>query len=87
MSTRRRAKKATEFTLIIRLWLLRLLVPIGAQRQFVSHLGFNDDQTAELLGLQEWVGTNPREFDLKLVRAALRKPIQTKARRSERAST
>ncbi len=74
MTTRRhRAKKATEFTPIMRLWLLRLLVPIGAQRQFVSHMGFNDDATAELLGLQEWVGTNPREFDLKLVRAALRK--------------
>ena len=74
MSTRRhRAKKATEFTPIMRLWLLRLLVPIGAQRQFVSQMGFNDDVTAELLGLQEWVGTNPREFDLKLVRAALRK--------------
>lgn len=74
MSTRRRRiEKATEFTPIMRLWLLRLLVPIGAQRQFVSHVGFNDDKTAELLGLQEWVGTNPRDFDLKLVRAALRK--------------
>ena len=74
MSTRRRhTKKPTEFTPIMRLWLLRLLVPIGAQRQFVSQMGFNDDVTAELLGLQEWVGTNPREFDQKLVRAALRK--------------
>ena len=57
----------------MRLWLLRLLVPIGAERQFISHVGFNDDTAAELLGLQEWVGTNPRDFDIKLVRAALRK--------------
>ena len=70
---RKRHKKATEFEPIMRLWLLRLLVPIGAQRQFISHVGFNDDTTAELLGLQEWVGTNPREFDIKLVRSALRK--------------
>ena len=70
---RQRHKKATEFVPIMRLWLLRLLVPIGAQRQFISHVGFNDDSTAELLGLQEWVGVEAREFDLKLVRAALRK--------------
>ncbi len=70
---RKRHKKATEFAPIMRLWLLRLLVPIGAQRQFISHMGFNDDTTAELLGLQEWVGVEAREFDIKLVRVALRK--------------
>jgi len=74
MKARRRhlSKVAFQLTPIVRLWLLRLLIPIGAHRQFVSHMGFNDDATAAQLGLEEWASAMPREFDPKLVRAALR---------------
>ena len=74
MSTRRRRGKVSfQISPIVRLWLLRLLIPIGAQSQFITHMGFSNDATAEQLGLDEWVGTDPREFDAKLIRIALRK--------------
>ena len=36
---------------IIRLWLLRVLVPLGGYRQFVQHIGFSNDTLAEVIGL------------------------------------
>ena len=70
---RRVSKAAFQIPPVVRLWLLRLLIPIGAHTQFITNMGFNDDATAAQLGLDEWVGRNPREFEGKLVRTALRK--------------
>ncbi len=75
MSIRRRSRYASppvEVQPIIRLWLLRLLVPLGAHHEFISPRGFNKDTLAEILGLGEWIDPTDREFDPKLVRLALR---------------
>lgn len=40
---------------IFRLWLLRLLVPLGAHREFIKPHGFNSDDLAEVLGLGRWI--------------------------------
>lgn len=37
---------------IIRLWLLRLLVPLECHREFIGKQGFNSDEIAELFSLQ-----------------------------------
>jgi len=58
---------------IIRLWLLRMLVSLGAHREFIGRNGFNNDQLATLLGLGEWVGDSSSEFDSRRALAALRK--------------
>jgi len=47
---------------IIRLWLLRILVPLGGHREFVRTHGFNNDTLAEVLGLGHWV--DPTQFDI-----------------------
>jgi len=47
---------------IIRLWLLRILVPLGGHREFIRSHGFNNDTLAEVLGLGHWVA--PGEFDI-----------------------
>ena len=47
---------------IIRLWLLRILVPLGGHREFIRSHGFNNDTLAEVLGLGHWVA--PGDFDV-----------------------
>lgn len=47
---------------IIRLWLLRILVPLGGHREFIHSHGFNNDALAEVLGLGHWV--DPGQFDI-----------------------
>jgi len=56
MGTRRyrRGKVTFKIPPVVRLWLLRLLIPIGAHSQFITPMGFNDDAPAEQLGLDEW---------------------------------
>ena len=36
---------------LIRLWLLRLLVPLGGHRRFIRDHGFGDDEVSEIVGL------------------------------------
>lgn len=46
---------------VFRLWLLRLLVPLGGQREFIQPHGFNSDAIAIVIGLGHWIDT---EIDL-----------------------
>ncbi len=76
MAMRRRSrcsKMLLEIAPIVHLWLLRLLVPLGGHREFISPHGFNSDILAEALGLGEWIDPAPRDFEPKTVRAELRK--------------
>ncbi len=57
---------------IVKLWLLRVLVPLGGLREFISEHGFSDDAIANHLGLHKWVDCTKHEFDPKAVRAELR---------------
>lgn len=57
----------------VRLWLLRMLVQLGAHRSFInSASGFASDDLAVLVGLGDWVEMADRAFDACEVRAALR---------------
>ena len=58
---------------IIRLWLLRLLVPLGGHREWLTTHGFHNDPLAEALGLGEWIDPPERDFDARAVRAELRR--------------
>lgn len=74
---------------IIRLWLLRVLVPLGGYRQFLHPHGFNNDTLAEVIGLGHWIDSETREFDQKAVQSELRQ-LHQKAERQwygERQST
>jgi transitional endoplasmic reticulum ATPase len=49
---------------LFRLWLLRLLVPLGAHREFIKPHGFNSEELAEVLGLGRWIdGDNEAGLD------------------------
>lgn len=69
---------------LIRLWLLRLLVPLGAQREFASEHSFRNDTLAEGLGLGDWVEPTSRVFDARAVRKDLRRLHQVAERESSR---
>lgn len=56
----------------IRLWLLRILVPLGAHRELIGAQGFNNDPVAEVLGLGRWIDPDQDEFDPRAIRSALR---------------
>ena len=57
---------------IIRLWLLRILVPLGGYREFVNQHRFNNDTLAEVIGLGHWIDSETRDFDQKTVLSELR---------------
>ncbi len=62
---RRRARysgNAIEIDPIIRLWLLRILVPLGGHREFLHSHGFHNDALATALGLGHWVDSS--QFDI-----------------------
>lgn len=57
---------------LIRLWLLRLLVPLGGHRRFIRDHGFGDDEVCEIVGLGHWIEPGDREFKDMAVLAELR---------------
>ncbi|NTV95361.1 MAG: AAA family ATPase [Thiobacillus sp.] len=73
---RRRTRKSTsvesEITPLTRLWLLRILVPLGGHKRFVVTDGFASDDLAHALGLGNWINPPERDFDPKAVRTELR---------------
>ena len=84
MSTRqprRRAKvtdlEATVTEPIICLWMLRMLVVLGAHREFFSAHGFRYDSVALTLGLGHWIDPQPHDFDVKAVKAEIRQLHQS----------
>lgn len=65
---------------VIRLWLLRILVPLGGHHEFVRPHGFNSDKLANVIGVGHWIDPSNREFDLKAVQSELRQ-LHQKAER------
>lgn len=64
---------AAEDDFEIRLWILRLLVPLGGYKQFAGEKDFNDDDLAGMLGLDDLLEPgNDMCFDRQLVIARLR---------------
>ena len=45
------------------LWLFRLLVPLGAHREFVGSSGFRDDALARAVGLEDRPDERDRDWD------------------------
>lgn len=69
-----------ELPQVVRLWLLRILVPLGGHRDFVNQHGINSDVLAEAIGLGHWIDPENQEFSQKAVRAELRKIYEKEER-------
>jgi SpoVK/Ycf46/Vps4 family AAA+-type ATPase len=67
---------------IVRLWLLRILVPLGVHRTFIDSNGFSNDSVATVVGLSDWIEPNTRSFEPRAVLADLRKLHQATERKA-----
>ena len=67
-----RVKNALKIDPAVHLWTLRILVDLGAHREFVNTFGIQNNTVAKAIGLGHWVDTEATTFDLKAVRAELR---------------
>ena len=61
---------------LVRLWILRILVPLGGYRHFIKESGFQDDEVAAAIGLGHWFDLESSEFDAKVARRELRSLYQ-----------
>lgn len=64
--------KAHEIDNLVRLWILRLLVPLEGHREFLNSHSFGNDSLAEILGLGEWIDNDKKEYKPHLIRSKLR---------------
>ena len=70
---RRRSRPAPqELAQASRLWVLRIMVPLGGHRDLVGSMCFSNDHLARALGLGDWIDDDEREFDATLVKKRLR---------------
>ncbi|WP_159628053.1 AAA family ATPase [Massilia puerhi] len=70
---RRRSRPAPqELAQACRLWVLRIMVPLGGHRDLIGPMCFSNDHLARALGLGDWIDDDEREFDTKLVKKRLR---------------
>jgi len=78
-----RSCSASDVPALVRLWLLRLLVPLGGHREFIYENGFRNDALAEALGLAESADPFGSDLNPKAVRTKLRQ-LHTAAERKAR---
>lgn len=71
---------------LVRLWILRLLVPLQAQQRLIQGHCFSDDNLARALGLGHWIDPPDGEFDPKQVRLELRNLYRDAEKRQAAAS-
>lgn len=67
---------SSELSPLLKLWMLRVLVPLGGLKKFITKSRFSNDQVAEALGLEKWIDSADQEFDARKVRNVLRRLYQ-----------
>ena len=75
----------SEMPPVVRLWLARMLIELGGHKKFV-HFGrgcLADDDVAQAVGLEKWIGDGERVFDAKAACADLRRWARTIERKHQ----
>lgn len=62
----------SDISPLIRLWILRFLVPLGGHRSFIEKAWFSDDSLAGAIGLEKWLDSDTEDFNARTIRAELR---------------
>ncbi len=57
---------------LTRLWMLRILVPLGGHKTFIARSSFSNDAVARAVGLGAWLDDDDLDFDAKTLRSKLR---------------
>jgi transitional endoplasmic reticulum ATPase len=61
---------------LVRLWALRILVPLGGHNKFIRKHGFSSDALASYIGLRHWLDSDSEKFSADSVSKELRKLYQ-----------
>jgi len=56
---------------IVKLWILRILVPLGGQHEFISDYYLTNNELAKQLGLGHWVEVDRDDYDVRSIRKEL----------------
>lgn len=67
------SQTADKFPSILKIWILRILVPLGGHREFIQRNGFANDALAEVLGFAEMLDPEFCDFSAKDALNKLRK--------------
>ena len=70
---------------LVRLWVLRLLVPLGGQQPFISNEEYRTDEWANFIGAPEWLDETSSSVSDKAVRIRLRQEYRACERTRARA--
>lgn len=57
----------------IKLWILRLLVPLGGYKELIGKHGFDDDSMVENIGMGHWFDPDGRDYEPEVAKNELRK--------------
>jgi SpoVK/Ycf46/Vps4 family AAA+-type ATPase len=79
------AAEARPVLPLIKLWVLRLLIPLGGRRHFMGHGGFGSDELVHVVGLEKWLEPE-KDFVAKEVNAELRRIYRESERMSHKAA-
>ncbi|MBM9535977.1 AAA family ATPase [Desulfobulbus alkaliphilus] len=61
---------------LVKLWVVRLFVPLGGQQKFIKDEGFREDLWANFFGAPEWINDDFADVTTKAVRIHLREVYQ-----------
>ena len=67
----RYAAQPAALPAVVKLWVLRILVPLGGHRRLIGPTGFDNDMLAAAIGLRDWIEPMG-DFDAEAVRKAMR---------------
>lgn len=70
---------------VVRLWILRILHPLGGYKEWVRNHGFRCDELARALGLEAWLDEGEGPFDARAVRLELRQRYSAAEKQRHRA--
>ncbi|MBI3713744.1 MAG: ATP-binding protein [Burkholderiales bacterium] len=68
---------ARDLAPIVKLWIFRILVTLGGQREFLKDHHFSNDSLAKKLGLEAWVDAEEKPYQFQNVKTDLRKLHQS----------
>lgn len=68
----RQIAKPTELLPLVQLWIFRILVELDAQREFLGENSFSSEKLALSLGMDKWIGSEEKPYDLQATKIVLR---------------
>ena len=73
----KKSTRSAELSPLLKLWILRILVPLGGHRKFINQFDFSNDGLAEGLGFGPLLDSSTVVFDPQAILTLLRKQLRS----------